>query len=276
MCAAALKAAAQGISFDSLKPLASKVPLGRTQKTPNKPWTTELIKSVDEMVKYLDADEDLKNGYKLADILTRTCYVDGNETIYDEFCQKVKSTLKQNQSYFSNMKKELDEDLANFDLVQNFSMFMVTTNINIKRIIYRSITLFISALGRMHDVDEDSCFDINDEFQRRQEVDEVSVHRLSHAVAVACHIRLFQCTSKQRQDDMIHKEYELLGAKTKLEKLMKAMDKYSLVKCLATGCVIQTVICNEQCNRLSDPIVMFTLIKIKPNSNGTFYSNRIQ
>ena len=70
-----------GISFDSLKPLASKVPLGRTRKTPNKLWTTELIKSVDEMVKYLDADEDMKNGYTLADILTRTCYVDGDEMI---------------------------------------------------------------------------------------------------------------------------------------------------------------------------------------------------
>ena len=247
----------QGISFDSLKPLASKVPLGRTQKTPNKPWTTELIKSVDEMVKYLDADEDLKNGYKLADILTRTCYVDGDETIYDEFCQKVKSTLKQNQSYFSNMKKELDEDLANFDVVRNFGLFVTTTNINIKRIIYRSITLFISALGRMHDVDEHSCFNIIDRLHRRQEINDLSAHRLSHAVAVACHVRLFQYMSKQRQDDTIDKEYEVLGVKEKFTELTKAVHKCCLVKCLATGYVLQAVIqCNLAITQVDDSFGM--------------------
>ena len=243
----------QGISFDSLKPLASKVPLGRTQKTPNKPWTTELIKPVDDMVKYLDTDEDLKNGYKLADILTRTCYVEGDEMIYDEFCQKVALTLKQDQNNFSNTMKQVDEDFANFAMLKNFGAFLFSTNINIKRIIYRSITLFLSALGRLYNVDENSCFDIIDEFQRKHYVNDITAHKLSHAVAIACHIRLFRYTFKQRQDDTIDKEHETFGVKEKLKELTKAVNNCCLVKCLSTGYILQYVVkYNVGINELND------------------------
>ena len=234
----------QGISFDSLKPLASKVPLGRTQKTPNKPWTTELIKPVDEMVKFLDEEEDLKNGYKLADILTRTCYVDGDEMIYNEFCQKVKSTLKHNQSNLLNVKKQLAEDLRNYDASDNFQMFAISqsTSINIKRIFYRSITLFVSALGRLHDIDKNSCFDIIDDIHRRHEINDVSANRLLHAVAVACHVRLFHYMSKNGQDDAIYRQEEP-GTAVKLTNTIKtAVNIQWLPKCLATAKILQDVI----------------------------------
>ena len=232
----------QGISFDSLKPLASKVPLGRTQKTPNKPWTTELIKSVDEMVKYLEVDEDLKNGYKLADILTRTCYVDGDEMIYDEFCQQSKTTLKENQNSLNEIRKHLNEDLANLNIKDNISKFLRKTNMSIKRIIYRSITLFISALGRLHDVDEHSCFDIIDEFQRRHEINDVSAHRLSHSVAVACHVRLYHYMSKKQQDDSVFKQSEKIGVEAKIKELKKAVSKTCLVNCIATSFILQQLL----------------------------------
>ena len=72
----------QGVSFDGMMPHACKFPLGRIEKTENKPFVTELIKSVGEMLKYLSSEEDLKNGYHLADILTKTCFVFGNENIF--------------------------------------------------------------------------------------------------------------------------------------------------------------------------------------------------
>ena len=57
-----------GISFDGIMVNACKFPLGRTQPTENKPWTTELIKPVDEMLEYLSDDVSLKQGYHLSDI----------------------------------------------------------------------------------------------------------------------------------------------------------------------------------------------------------------
>ena len=62
-----------------------KFPLGRQQQTKNKPFTTELIKPVSEMLEYLTSDTDLKNGYHLADILTKTCFVYGNQIIFEQF-----------------------------------------------------------------------------------------------------------------------------------------------------------------------------------------------
>ena len=52
--------------------------------------------------------------------------------------------------------------------------------------------MFISALAHLHDVHEHSCFDMLDKFQRRHEISDVSAHKLSHVVAVACLIRLFR------------------------------------------------------------------------------------
>ena len=234
----------QGISFDSLKPLASKVPLGRTQKTRKKPWTTELIQPVDEMVKYLEVEVDLKNGYKLGDILTKTCYVDGSETIYGEFCGKVKAILQQNQNNpisRSNLREQLDDDLLSFDVGDNFQRFMTVTDVNIKRTIYRSITLFMCALGRLHGVDKNSSFEIIDEFQRKQVISEVSAHRLSHAVAVVCHIRLFHYMAKKKQDDTIYRESDIIDGRAKLEELTRAVSRGCLIKCLATADSLQLV-----------------------------------
>ena len=67
----------RGISFDGMMPHACKFPLERTQHTPDKPFKTELIKPVSEMLRYLTF-EDLKNQHHLADILTNTCFVFGN------------------------------------------------------------------------------------------------------------------------------------------------------------------------------------------------------
>ena len=84
----------RGISFDGMMPHASKFPLGRLQHTTNKPFETELIKPVSEMLKYMSSDADLKNGYHLTDILTKTCYVFGNENVFMQFKTGVEMHLK--------------------------------------------------------------------------------------------------------------------------------------------------------------------------------------
>ena len=65
----------RGVSFDGMMPYASKIPLGRQEPTPAKPWATELIRPVSMMLHYLSSEENLRNGYHLSDILTETCFV---------------------------------------------------------------------------------------------------------------------------------------------------------------------------------------------------------
>ena len=58
----------RSISFDGLMPHACKMPLGPSQITVNKPFKTELIKPVSEMLECLSSEANLKNGYHLANI----------------------------------------------------------------------------------------------------------------------------------------------------------------------------------------------------------------
>ena len=76
--------------------------------------------------------------------------------------------------------------------------------INIKRVIYRSVTLFVSDLGQLH-----SCSDTNINFDVLEKLLEIDVldnrafHDLSSAVAVACLTRLYQYMKIQAQDDSV-------------------------------------------------------------------------
>ena len=89
----------RGISFDGMMPHACKFPLGQhVLFDETKKYETELIKPVDEMLKYLASQKDLKNGYHLKDILIKVCYVGGERNIFDNFQTKIYNILdKQSQ-----------------------------------------------------------------------------------------------------------------------------------------------------------------------------------
>ena len=235
----------RGISFDGMMPHACKFPLGRTLHTELKPWTTELIKPVDKMVKYLDVDVDLKNGYKLGDILTRTCFVEGDERIYHLFSDQVSSILKQNPvAQQTNFVKQLKEDLDNLDIAENLSSFTAVNDINIKRVIYRSITLFVSALGRLQQINKNSAFNIIQECFTRNIFSDYTSTKLKNAVAVACHVRLFHYMNKKRQQDYIHGENDFWG-RAKLQEMTKVVSINNLIDALTTASTIQLFLRNN-------------------------------
>ena len=195
----------RGISFDGMMLHACKFPLGRTRPTTDKPFTTELIKPVSEMAKYLQTDEDIKNGYHLADILTRTCFVSGSKRVYKEFKVLAQNVLdcdlEQNRN---QVWRQLREDLHKYNAKKSLFSMGTSSKWNIKQVLYRSTTLFASALGRLHCIDKPSCFDIIDELLTRKRVivEEVA-EKLSFAVAVACETRLKYYMSNCNQHDYI-------------------------------------------------------------------------
>ena len=128
----------RGVSFDGMMPHACKFPLGRFEKTVKKPFVTELIKPVSEMLKYLSSEEDLKNGYHLADILTKTCLVFGNKDIFDQFVNGVKTYLssKSKQDRIQEIEQQVKDDLDKFSTRFRLANLKSQHTINIKQLVY--------------------------------------------------------------------------------------------------------------------------------------------
>ena len=169
-----------------------------------KKYETELIKPVDEMLKYLVSNQDLKNGYHLKDILTKVCYVGGEKKIFDNFQTKVYKVLE-NQSQDEKqqeIKNMLIEDLDNFATRSNF-LKHTSKSLNIKKDLYRSTTIFISALGQVENIRASSCFDIIEGLAEKRIITNRFKSKLMFAVAVACELRLRRYMKQERQNDEI-------------------------------------------------------------------------
>ena len=221
----------RGISFDGMMPHACKFPLGRTQTTAKKPFKTELIKTVSDMTKYLNVEEDLKNGYKLADILTRTCFVAGHEKPYFTFLDNIVRIQSQRKEEFLNRTyAQVLEDVKNFDALISLHVFQTSKVWNIKRVIFRATSLFVSALGKIHGLNENSNFDILEALQGNDKIDETTAHRLSFAVAVACYSRLYHYMSKQSQNDIVFENSEAIFAKEIPLPFSNAISKRELIE----------------------------------------------
>ncbi|CAK8673031.1 unnamed protein product [Clavelina lepadiformis] len=237
----------RGISFDGLMPHACKLPLGRMERTKKKPWTTELIKPVNEMLTYLDKDEDLKNGYRISDVLMNTCQVYGDEQIYQQFSDGVRNVLQSDQpSHQDRLMQQLDEDLTNFDAFNCLNALIMDSKCNIKRLVYRTSTLFISALGRLNSIDDSSSFAIIDQLNNNNIIDDETAHLLSYAIAVSCQVRLKVYMEKESQDDYVGEEqlYYVLENKV-FANLMDIVGERSMVDYFAIVFNLQNVLRNE-------------------------------
>ena len=182
----------RGISFDGMMPHACKFPLGRTNLTNSKTWTTELIKPIGEMLKYLDPEAELKNGYHLAEILTKTCFVFGNEDLFEQFEDGTTNYRKRltKQETIDVVKEQVKEDLNSFSTRFRLANFKFFNTINIKRLVYRSTTIFIAALARMQNIFSKSCFDVINEMATNNQITQNTHHHLLFAIDIACEMRL--------------------------------------------------------------------------------------
>jgi len=192
-----------GICPDGFAPHASKNPLGRQHGTLKKAWKTELIRPVSEMLKYLESKEDIKNGYHLADVLTKTCFVSGDKDVYEKFLHGVNLAAARHVGV-EQLRKQLAEDSANFDIRERLSTLHFSDTFDMKRVIYRSTTLFLAALGRYLNISAPSSFHTVDQLEASGELSADFARKLRYAVAVACEIRLRSYSSRNEQQDRIH------------------------------------------------------------------------
>ena len=195
----------RGISFDGFMPHACKFPLGRTQHTKLKPFKTELIKPISKMLEYLSSEADLKNGYHLADILTKTCFVFGNKDIFAQFAKGVQNHLiKQSKTeIIKHIQQQVKNDMDKFSTRFCLSELKSKNKINIKQFVYRSTTIFISALAGLYNISATSSFEAIDNMEQINKIPQSIAKKLQYAVAIASEIRLRVYMKMKSQDDAI-------------------------------------------------------------------------
>ena len=197
----------RGVSFDGMMPHACKFPLGRQQQTKNKPFTTELIKPISGMLKYLSSEANLRNGYHLADILTKTCFVHGNQHIFERFKNGTQNYLdkRSETDTIKDVQKQVRDDLDKFSTRFRLRNLKSQTTINIKQFVYRSTTLFVSALATKHKITANSCFDLIEQMANNKAITQNAAQKLKYAIAIACEMRLRVYMQKKSQcDNAIH------------------------------------------------------------------------
>ena len=225
----------RGVSFDGMMPHASKFPLGRTQHTKSKQFTTELIKPVSEMLKYLSTVEDLKNGYHLADILLNTCFVFGNENIFKQFVDGVQNFRNQTSqtNVINDVQQQVKDDLNSFSTRFRLSELKSQNTINIKQLVYRSSTIFIIALARLYNVTANSCFDIINEMKQKRKISQNTAHKLQCAIAIACEMRLKMYAENNSQcDNVINLEQGGIDRFLNVVGVVNTINYFQITYCL--------------------------------------------
>ena len=234
----------RGVSFDGMMPHACKFPLGRQDPTKDKPWTTELIKPISEMLEYLTSQHNLKNGYHLKDILTKVCYVSGRKSIFKMF-EKRKSTVLDKEAHstvVNQIRKVTNDDLDEVATRKNLLELKKKNSFNMKKVIYRSTTLFISALGRLNRIQASSCFDIIKDLERKTKITKFTKNKLMFAVAIACEARLRWYMECKRQNDIMESK---IKTQTAIQLLSNHIGKSNVYEYFKTVYALQCGLTKE-------------------------------
>nr|XP_039256083.1 uncharacterized protein LOC120332831 [Styela clava] len=148
-----------GIAFDGLVPHSCNNPLGRVEPTERKRFPLELIQPISEMTRLVNLESRSQNGYYVNEVLTRTCFVYGNQNIFDTFKHRVETTIK-----FENLRSLAGSqgELIHFNPLDSVKMWSpsVSSYFNTKATMYRPITVLLSSIARSIKIEAVTSFDI--------------------------------------------------------------------------------------------------------------------
>jgi len=188
----------RGVSFDGMMPQACKFPLGK-EKTKDIPWKIELIKPISEMLKHLEKDADVQRNFHLKEMLQKTCFVAGDQEIYEEFQRGVAC----HRTDLATWQKLVSKDIEKFNPFETLRDLLSTPKWNLKRVVYRSLGLFVEALGNMCKLEGNSSFEIIRELVQADVIDNDFGEDLLFSAAAACYLRLVMYAQKDSQSDYL-------------------------------------------------------------------------
>eukprot|EP00058_Branchiostoma_floridae_P007227 XP_002592715.1 hypothetical protein BRAFLDRAFT_67155 [Branchiostoma floridae] len=187
----------RGFAFDGFMPWASKTPFGR-DKTRTKD-AVSLIHTPANLAKYQHRHIALAEGYHLSDILRRVAYLTGDESLVDEYTDRVsgRAARSADLSRLSALQVLGDntQQLQNVELTGQL--------LDAKKEIYRSPSVAVDILGLCCGITVPCVWGTIEELQKRQRISPEDAHHLTVLISISAELRLRTYIANGGQKDRL-------------------------------------------------------------------------
>ena len=208
---------------------------------------TGIVRNSSELTNYLSVPTSTKKSSEesdldIAQLLTKTCYVTGNEVLYRSLYKKIKSTLKMQRkcdSYFcKTLLNRIAEDRKNLEALSKMYFLHSDRLINFRLVIFRSISAMISTLGIIYGIKAFSPIEIIETLHKKEIIAHDAAHKLCRAAAVAYHCQIHIHLKYLRRFESTSQEHAIFET---LPELYKGVGVWPVIGMIISGVNLQHV-----------------------------------
>ncbi|XP_019647602.1 PREDICTED: uncharacterized protein LOC109487941 [Branchiostoma belcheri] len=183
----------RGFAFDGFMPWASKTPFGR-EETKSKP-SVSLIQTPAKLAEYQHLHIALAEGYHLSDILRRVTYLTGDESLVDEYVDRVNKTLDRSP-VLSRLSVSFEDDIRQIEKLEPTGQVM-----NVKKEIYRFPSVAVDVLSICCGITIPSVWRTIEELHKTQRISHEDAHHLTVLISISAELRLRTYIANEGQKD---------------------------------------------------------------------------
>ncbi|KAI8503667.1 hypothetical protein Bbelb_186380 [Branchiostoma belcheri] len=197
----------RGFAFDGFMPWASKTPFGRDE-TKSKP-PVSLIQTPAKLAKYQHLHIALAEGYHLSDILRRVTYLTGDESLVNEYTDRVSQSIDS-----SPVLSRLSAMLILKDNIQEIENVEPTGQLlNVKKEIYRFPSVAVDVLSICCGITIPSMWGMIEELHKTQQISHEDAHHLTVLISISAELRLRTYIANGGQKDRLSPLTEMKNSK---------------------------------------------------------------
>lgn len=148
------------------------------------PLRNGLIAKPAGIIKHLDNACNNTNGYHLAQVLCKSCYIAGDQMLHQLYRIAISKRLN---ALKPELRLWVKEQMENQDALVEFCGSNGKRNM---KLFYREVSVIVSHIGSLSGSYRTSSLDIIDDLVHRKFLNQKAGHNLKYAVAVASEVRL--------------------------------------------------------------------------------------
>ncbi|KAI8516672.1 hypothetical protein Bbelb_052530 [Branchiostoma belcheri] len=187
----------RGFAFDGFMPWASKTPFGRDQ-TKTKP-PVSLIQTPAKLAEYQHLHIALEEGYHLSDILRRVTYLAGDESLVDDYTDRVNKIIDR-----SPVLSRLSAFLILNDNTGEIANVEPTGQLlDVKKEIYRFPSVAVEVLSICCGITIPSVWGMIEELHKTQRISHENAHHLTVLISISAELRLRTYIANGGQKDRL-------------------------------------------------------------------------